>query len=193
MDRAENSLPPDESLEGNTVSCKDELYAKLNTLLKEGGDVIDIQVELKRNILAILEYSELVSHLARKSEDEQRKIRDAVYRSICFATQIADDLLSGTYVCDLVAYVRENLSSDGYGFAPLMKDCSEYLQARPEVYELIKHYMPEIDRSGSYSDIAELFAGIVCMLSERSVAEQYLSASMGEVGVQDFLGNQEPN
>lgn len=191
MDHAENLLPLDKSLEGNLVDRKAELYARLDAPLDGGGDVLDVDNEKERDFIRLIKFSEGISCLISTDEAEQRVIRDAVYRSLCFAAQLADDLLPPSYDCDVVSYMVGWLSTGGFALVPLVEDCRAYLQARPEVQKLIKHYMPEIDVSGSYNEISEAFAGMVCMLAERSVAEQYVSASIGTMSVQDFIDGQE--
>jgi len=186
MERMENMLTYDQSLEGGVAELRDEFDALVDQTRTKYGDILDPYHEAERDMIVLWEFSSKVGESIASDDDEQPVVRDAVYRAVCFATQIADEMLSEAYSYNLIKYIRER--TDGtYAMGPIIEDSQEYLQSRPELDALLGYYMPEIDRSGQHNHVVETFAGIVLMLSERSIGEQQLASTVEDVAIDDFL------
>lgn len=188
MKSFENILAPEQSLEGQATDSRDQLDDYIDKVRTEHGDIIDPDGEMQHNIQDLGRFSRIMgSVLSRDSSDisETSSANDAVYRSICFAVQITEQLLPDSFDCELVAYSRERIASDD-SLDGLVEDSQDYLQRRSELDALLGYYMPEIDRSGRYDHAVELFAATVFMLSERSAGQQYAAACFENMTVEDF-------
>lgn len=185
MESLEDVLPFEQSLEGNVADLREELAQLFETTKESNGDIIDADDEMRRDIVMLGKFSDIVGKIVARSEDEVVQASEAVYRSVCFAAAVSDGVLPSTYSCELLGYIQER-TSDASDLSPIMEDSQQYLQYRPELDSLIGEYMPDIDRSGRYNHVAELFSTLVFMLSERSIGEQYLQANIDDISPSDF-------
>jgi hypothetical protein len=85
-----------------------------------------------------------------------------------------------------MGYINARMAGE-FTLDALIGDTQEYLQRRPGLDALLGYYMSEIDRSGLHNDLAEIFAALVFMVSERSIAEQYIRARLQTAVVTDFV------
>ena len=189
MQSAEQFLPQDYQFSEVINVCHDDITCWLNSINEEWTDVIDPGVELERDFrvfekitLSLVKFFEAD---AEWSEETHRQACVALYRSMMFGVQVADNLEVLTVQnLKIGEFLRQINTEEPERW--LVETIGEYLSQRPAVDALIGEYMPELDPSGRLGYLAEIGAGVMFLLSERSYGEQYFAQAISEIDPQDF-------
>lgn len=99
MESFENILPQEYSLNQTVEFYREDLDELFEDNREAYGDIIDPNNEIRHDIVTMGKFADFCGGIFADSEDQQEDISRAVYRSICFADQVANDTLPGNYKC----------------------------------------------------------------------------------------------
>lgn len=190
MERFENILPYETKLDPSVEYFRDEIDELFDDNRQSYQDLIDPYSELHNDVVVMAKFADFCGNIFADHQGQQDDISRAVYRSICFANIVAKETLPGGYSCNLVSYMNERLQAVN-STEVLITDVQEYLQYREGLDTLIGYYAPEIDPTGQHHHVVELFSGMVFMLAERSLGEQYIQSQIDDLNPEDII-NQAP-
>ena len=186
MESFENILPQDIKLDPSVEYYRDLIDELFEDNRLNYGDIIDPDKEIHHDIVKMAKFADICANLFADYDEQHDDVSRAVYRSICFANLVAEDTLPNNYRCDLTTYVSDRLQA-AHSTEILITDVQEYLQHREGLDTLIGYYAPEIDPTGQHHHIVELFSGMVFMLAERSLGEQYIQSQIDDINPEDII------
>lgn len=180
----EDTLTSTQSIDGTLEEYRPVVDETFATALEQADDILLLDLEVLRNTELILKFSDEMSKWMSR-EEGRLATRDAIYRSICFAAQVCDDIIPGDYSFNLIDYISKR-TNDFAEMHAIAEDSKYYLDSRSNLTELIEDYMPDIDPSEDNPAAVKLFASLTFMLAERSVGEQQVRATLDGITAEDF-------
>lgn len=186
MERLEDVLPPDRNFNDVLQEMRELIVDELSAVVEEQGDIIHVETELSRDVVLLWKLSSEIAALLRSPDELRGGVEEAVYRGICFALQVVDDIKSApihhlSMELFTAAQPREEVSD------AIHQSTSEYLAHRSHVDSLIGSFATEIDPTYDYHHHVETAAALLFMLCERQYAADYIAA-MAEGASSEDIG-----
>jgi hypothetical protein len=177
-ERLETFLPTKRRFDSHIGEIGDLLEDVINDICEQTNDILDIDKETDRDMLAVWELSRrLTDALANPEHEDMAKIQLAMYRAIVFALQVVDEIKEEPITS---LRIGEYVNDDQWNEDQLNQDTQNYFAESPSLDTLISKYMPEIDTSGRHGHHAETAAALVFMLAEREVAIRHIRQSFDD-------------
>lgn len=176
----ENIIPRKQSFEAMVMSYCDEIDEKLDNIRATNGDIIEPNNEIHHDIEAIGRLADFCSQFFAENEQQQAEVSSAIYRSICFAEQVTDIIVPGSYPYHQPDYINQAMSQYG-SIDELVIDAGNYLSQRQEIDSLINYYSPHIDPTCRYHHVVETFSSMFFMLTERNIGEQRIINQINQI------------
>lgn len=177
MPGMENILPREYQFDASLKEVGDDLLiGDLCKTVKRKRDIIDFSKEQYReaNLRSI---SPGLTRMIIAGGEDPDEVQRVVYRSLAFTLQTIDDIKVGPIDSIPTDYLEEvartkNVATD------ITADVQEYLFSRPNISAFIYTFLSHIDASYLYHHHVTTVSGLLFMLAEQSVAEQYLQAEL---------------
>lgn len=189
----EQCLPYDSKLE-NYFEFDMQIFeesVELKRAEHAGNDILDSDIEFE-NYETILHFHPLAQDMMgtfideRNVSEDSHETRDAVYRAMMFAYQIAvqiHDTNTGFNASSYLAGLMIHAEDHQHQFEC---DVHDYLGNNPHVDAFISRFADDIDEGRNQLPAIELAAGMIFMLVERRLGELFINSQAATLSPQDF-------
>ncbi len=159
------------------------MHDVMDQIIDEKRDILDPEFEFKSTELLAIVYKSSHSFATElgigSDEDEGRA---AIYRSMCFANQLAGFASARpAFKVNFGEYINE-LAESGDAGGKLRDDAQQYLQDRPHVDAFIGYYVHMIDLTGErWLHDVETVTAVMLMLAERGIASAQIEDEIDQL------------
>lgn len=181
--KPEEQLPPEHGL--NTAFAS--TYPSFNELLIEDSDIVEKIIKLNEldNPEQLLFMWTAMHHFANILGSGSEEEHASAYRAACFAIETAGLALPKSFEFILLNYMKE-LSKSSDPQAQLASDFQIYLESRKDVDKIIDLFSQLVDSAdGTTLHVTEPMLGIIFMLIERGIAENFYKNAIKRLLDQD--------
>jgi hypothetical protein len=184
MRHTEDMLPVD--VRFNTVldEMHDEVMDVTQETIAVNNDILNPINEFSRNPERLWALSRHLADVMKSESEDGSVVQGAMYRGICFALQVVDDIKSTPIrkiaFSDVLTIQETSLADE------LIASTSEYIVGRARIDELLVQFMSELDPTNLYSHHVETAALLIFMLCERESGEEYLQQVANQLQPDDF-------
>lgn len=184
---SERLLPKDQRLNAYVEEFADEFRQDIDELQRsQEGNLLSSEVEF-RTYESIQTFATLAYVLEKRViQTGSMKAYEAMYRAAVFAFQIAENVHGDSTKFEAGRYIRMLVERPD-GDDLLMNDVQTYLADNPDVSELLDYYIDEIDEGRNLQHVAELSAGMVFMLIERNLGEEFILEEANNCSVEELF------
>lgn len=185
MNHLETSLP--DEMRFNTVlqDLRETLVDDITDLQADLNEIIDPISEFSRDAEQLWQLSACLALIMKSETENAHEVRIVMYRAMCFALQLVDDLKSGP-IDSLPVTSFLPTDCDSTVDQSILDQTSTYLSDRAGIDNILSTFMPEIDNTYLYHHHAETAAALMFMLSERQQAEIILQNHLRKLSPEDL-------
>lgn len=180
----ERALPREYQFDAAAQELREELVDFIEDG-RQAGDIIDSEAEFSRPVEKFWALSHVLAATCKSESEDLTAVHVAMYRGASFALQVVDDIKPGP-IRQISLDSIADIAADEDVAETVQLQVQEYLSEHPEIDGLLGRFMPDIDTTNLYNHHTETAAGLLFMLCERSVAEQYIQQRMGQVSMRDI-------
>lgn len=185
---SEKFLPKDERFASLITEFSEEVRDEIEDITSsQGGNLLSVEAEFNNavSLYAFHQTAQLIAWDIVGHERGDEASYASTYRALVFAYQSVRTITTGEIQIPMYAHLSEYLSASD-GFDTFNDEVQGYLSENIAIADYIGEYIDDIDEHRRMHACAELAAGLVFMLSERSLGEAYLEASAGSLSMGDF-------
>lgn len=187
MRHTEDLLPVDARFD----TVLDELHGEVTDVTQEVletySDIINPINELSRAPQSLWALSGSVADVMKSKTEDHAAVQTAMYRGMCFALQVIDDIKSAPL---MKITLPDELTNEQPEMAAVITEATNlYVASRPHIDELLGEFMPELDPTSRCHHHVETAALLMFMMCERECGEEYLRQTASQLQPDDFYGD----
>ena len=190
MNRIEQLIPLEHTLEYAMGHMQSLLDDKLMNLAEEqAGSLIDLANDDDRWVEAsVLTTREFGFYYLGIDYVDEPELKEVVVRAAKLALQVVGDVAPTKPPINIADYLAEKIGGVEDPGERLRSEVQVYLGERPAVDAFVEYYAAELGAPQNYSLQAQTVCGMVFMLCEREIAEQYVTARFEVLTPEEFVG-----
>lgn len=176
---SERMLPKDNKLDTWVRDFADEIRDELEAISEhqENNDVI-LQTFIESDSVSANNFRAAAKFLHKEVFQEDEKAYETIHRAVFFANQVAGFIYSEDLGYRIEDYLQELFVSDDPRHRLEVDVRGSYLVENPAVRDFLRTYSRSIDQYRGHENLVETVGGMVCMLVERSLGEQFIQSGL---------------
>lgn len=174
-------LPKDHKLDTWVRDFADEIHDELEAISEhqENNDII-LQTFIESDSVSSNNFRAAAKFLHEGVFQEDEKAYETIHRTVFFANQVAGFIYSEDLGYRVEDYLQELFVSADPRHRLEVDVRGNYLVENPAVRDFLRTYARAIDQYRGYENLVETVGGMVCMLVERSLGEQFIHSDLYE-------------
>lgn len=183
---SERVLPRESRLDTWVRDFADEIRDELEAISEhqENNDII-LQSFMESDSVNSNNFRAAAKFLHTEVFQEDEKAQDTIHRAVFFANQVAGFIYSEDLGYRIEDYLQELFENDDPRHRLELDVRGGYLVENPAVRDFLRTYARAIDQYRGYENLVETVGGMVCMLVERSLGEQFIHSGLYELPSSD--------
>ena len=183
---SERILPRESRLDTWVRDFADEIRDELEAISEhqENNDII-LQTFMDSHSVNTNNFRAAARFLHEEVFQEDDKAQETIHRAVFFANQIAGFIYSEDLGYRMEDYLQELFESTDPRHRLEIDVRGNYLVENPAVRDFLKSYALAIDQYRGHENLVETVGGMVCMLVERSLGEQFIHSGLYEAPSSD--------
>ena len=183
---SERVLPKEHRLDAWVSGFADEIRDELEAISEhQGNNDIFLQSFMEADTISSNNFRAAARFLHTEVFQEDAKAQETIQRAVFFANQVAGIVYSEDLSYRVEDYLQELFESADPRHRLEVDVRGNYLVENPAVRDFLRTYSRAIDQYRGYENIVETVGGMVCMLVERSLGEQFIHSGLYETPSDD--------
>lgn len=178
---SERILPRESRLDTWVRDFADEIRDELEAISEnqENNDII-LQAFMESDSVSTNNFRAAAKFLHEEVFQEGDKAQETIRRAVFFANQVAGFIYSEDLGYRIEDYLQELFESADPRHRLEVDVRGNYLVENPAVRDFLRSYALAIDQYRGHENLVETVGGMVCMLVERSLGEQFIHSGLYE-------------
>jgi hypothetical protein len=183
---SEKLLPKEHRLQTFFEEMGDEVRLELDdTARSQDGNLLSVDIEFDsyQRLQALASIAYALENRVIKQGD--MRVYQAMYRAVVFSYQVSEMVYGDSVPLDVGVYLK-TVADKHDGYEIFEHNVRDYLADNPAVAQLLESYIDDIDEGRAYHEAAELAGGMMFMLAERGLAEQFIIEESQNASIDRF-------
>lgn len=183
---SERMLPRESRLDTWVRDYADEIREELESISEQqqNNDII-IESFIESDSITCNNFRAAAKFLHEEVFKEDEKAAETIHRAVFFANQVAGFIFSEDMGYRIEDYLQELFVSTDPRHMIEVDVRGRYLVENPAVRDFLRSYARAIDQYRGYESLVETVGGMVCMLVERSLGEQFVHSGLYDLPPDD--------
>jgi hypothetical protein len=183
---SERVLPKESRLDTWVRDFADEIRDELEAISEhqDNSDII-LQSFMESDSTNANNFRAAAKFLHAEVFQEGEKAQETIVRAVFFANQVAGFIYSEDLGYRIEDYLQELFENDDPRHRLELDVRGSYLVENPAVRDFLRTYARAIDQYRGHENLVETVGGMVCMLVERSLGEQFIHSGLYELPSND--------